>query len=103
MCDFNCSAGLGVTAGVLGVLMTIVCCKTFCSVLVEMTQPADTEAETPSQNQRPVAVATPTLPQTTIIEMPIVIHIYLPQVQGAAVQPHEERPETKNEYDPLPV
>ena len=101
MCDFNCSAGLGVSAGVLGVLMTIVCCKTFCSVLAEMTRPADTEAD--SQSQRPVAVATPILPQSTVIEMPILIHIYLPQVQGAAMQPHEEQPETKNDYDPLPV
>jgi len=103
MCDLQCTAGIGVTAGVVGVMMTIICCKALLSLLIEQMSPEAVVHTTPQiQTQRLRQI--PTQTQTpSVVEMPIVLRIYLPQVQGAAARFQVEQPITKNEYDPLPV
>ena len=76
MCDTGCSLGIGVTAGVVGVMMTIICCKTLCEFLLELSQPVATQTP-PLRDPRVVA--------PTVLEMPIVIRIYMPQ-PGAVQQ-----------------
>jgi hypothetical protein len=101
MCDLQCTAGIGITAGVVGVMMTIICCKALLSLLVEQMTPEAVVHTTPQiQMQR--------LRQTqqqnhSVVEMPIVLRIYLPQVQGAAARFQVEQPITKNAFEPLPV
>ena len=59
MCDIQCTIGLGLTGGLLGLMMSIVFCKIICSGMAEVEQPV---AKMP-----------------TVIDMPITIQIYLPQ------------------------
>ena len=66
MCDTQCTVGIGITAGLLGIMMTIICCKTLCEFLLEMNNPDTEQAPTRTNPQK-------------VIEMPIVIRIYLPQ------------------------
>lgn len=61
------------TAGFVGILMTIICCKTLCEFLLELSQPALTQ---------PPPLQGPRAEGSTVLEMPIVIRIYMPQ-QGA--------------------
>lgn len=62
------------TAGFVGILMTIICCKTLCEFLIELNQPVLTQTP-PLRGPR-------TVEGPTVLEMPIVIRIYMPQ-QGA--------------------
>jgi hypothetical protein len=93
MCDASCATGIGVTVGFVGIMMTIICCKTLCEFMLELS--------------RPDAVAAP-LPPTrlptqspTVVEMPILIRIYLPQMQQGAAQ--QAVPQAKAVFEPLPV
>jgi len=87
MCDASCATGIGVTVGFVGVMMTIICCKTLCEFLLELSRP-DTAPVT--------TIITPTQ-SPTVVEVPVLIRIYLPQMQsGAAQQP-------KTAFEPLPV
>ena len=88
MCDLQCTVGIGITVGLLGIMLTIVCCKTLCEFLLEMNK-SDTE-------QAP----TRTTPQK-IIEMPIVLRIYLPQQNPITTQQTIIQP--KISFEPLPV
>jgi hypothetical protein len=56
----QCTVGIGLTAGVVGVMMTIICCKTLCEFLLELSQPDPTQ-------RPPLPIVAP-----TILEMPII-------------------------------
>jgi hypothetical protein len=77
-------------------MMTIICCKTLCEFMLELSRP-DAVAV-------PIAMVAGTRPSThspTVVEMPILIRIYMPQMlQGAAQQPPLQ---TKAAFEPLPV
>jgi len=83
MCDMQCTVGIGLTAGLVGVMMTIICCKTLCEYLLELNQPIATQ-NPPSRTVAP-----------TVLEMPIIIRMYLAQ-PGSAQQ-------SKNMFEPLPI
>jgi len=85
MCDFQCTVGWGITAGVAGLMLSIICCKTLCEFLLELNQSVTTPA--------PVRIHSP-----TVIEMPILIRIYIPQLQSQQVDIQQ-----KNSFEPLPV
>jgi hypothetical protein len=59
MCDIQCTVGLGLTGGLIVLMMSIVFCKIICLDIPEVEQPVAT------------------IP--TVIDMPITIRIYLPQ------------------------
>ena len=73
------------TAGFVGILMTIICCKTLCEFLLELNQPV--------LSQTPPLRGPRTVEGPTVLEMPIVIRIYMPQqgtgaaAAGAATLP----------------
>jgi hypothetical protein len=92
MCDIQCGAGIGITIGVVGILMTIVCCKTLCEFLLDLSKP-DTVAP-------PVPTIRPPTQSPTVVEMPILIRIYLPQMRPGAAQQAQQ---PKAEFEPLPV
>jgi hypothetical protein len=79
----QCTLGIGLTAGVVGVMMTIICCKTLCEFLLELSQPDTT--------QKP---ALPTV-APIVLEMPIIIRVYLPQPGNTQ--------QSKNMFEPLPI
>jgi len=56
MCDVNCTIGLGFTGGFIGIMLSLFFCKVICSPL-----------------EQPVAE------MPTVVDMPIIIRIYLPQ------------------------
>jgi len=53
MCDIQCTVGLGLTGGLIGIMMTIVFCKIMCSAIPEVEQPVSK--------------------MPTVIDMPIII------------------------------
>jgi len=104
MCDTQCTAGIGITAGVVGIMMTIICCKTLCEFLLELSKPDTEQAPTRTNIQK-------------VIEMPIVIRIYLPQQENnttvvatatvatasASVGTQKGELQRKNMFEPMPV
>ena len=93
MCDIQCIAGLCITFSVVGVIMTIICCKLLCSIMLQPIQPA-------------VARMVVGTEMPTVIEMPILIRIYLPQQQQQQQQQQrvvEQEATRKNAFEPLPV
>ena len=80
MCDMQCTAGIGITVGLVGIMMTIICCKSLCEFMIELSKPD--VPQTPARTGSP-----------TVIEMPIVIRIHFPQLES----------QRKNEFEPLPV
>jgi len=95
MCDIQCSTGIGISAGVVGIMMTIICCKTLCEFLLELSKPDITQAPARTEFSR-------------LIEMPIVIRIHFPQ-QRTAIAPtitvvgQQRELQRKNSFEPLPV
>jgi hypothetical protein len=79
----QCTVGIGLTAGLVGVMMTIICCKTLCEFLLELSQPDATQ----NPSSRTVA--------PTVLEMPIIIRVYLPQPGNTQ--------QSKNMFEPLPI
>ena len=102
MCDIQCSAGIGVSAGVVGVMMTIICCRALLSLLIDQMTTSEAVTHTAPQIQRQPQRQTQQQ-NHSVVEMPIVLRIYLPQVQGAAARFQVEQPITKNAFEPLPV
>jgi hypothetical protein len=88
-------------------MMTIICCKTLCEFLLDLSAP---ERTTPvAATATTVATATVASVKAavpTIIEMPILIRIYLPQQQPQQPQEQSQPSDaahTKTSFDPLPV
>jgi hypothetical protein len=79
----QCTVGIGLTAGLVGVMMTIICCKTLCEFLLELNQPIATQ-------NPPLRTVAP-----TVLEMPIVIRIHFPQSVISM--------QSKNMFEPLPI
>jgi hypothetical protein len=100
MCDVSCSMGIGVTAGVVGVMMTIICCKTLCEFMLECSKPDEPPVVT--RTTAATITARPPTQSPTMVEMPILIRIYMPQMQPGAAQQQQQQP-AKAEFEPLPV
>lgn len=83
MCDMQCTVGIGLTVGLVGVMMTIICCKTLCEFLLELSQPIATQ----NPSSRTVA--------PMVLEMPIVIRVQLTQPSSTQ--------HSKNMFEPLPL
>ena len=83
MCDILCVTGITITALVIGIITTMVCCKVICSFVND----AD-------ELDEPVVSRTTATRQThTIVELPIIIRIYLPPQQ----QEQQERQERQSQ------
>ena len=85
MCDILCVTGITITALVIGIITTMVCCKVIGSYLND----AD-------ELDEPVVSRTTATRQThTIVELPIIIRIYLPPQQQE--QEQQERQEQREQ------
>ena len=105
MCDLSCSLGIGITAGVVGVMMTIICCKTLCEFMLELSKPDETPVVTRTTAAAATITAITARPPTqspNVVEMPILIRIYMPQMLQGAAQQQQQQP-AKVEFEPLPV
>jgi hypothetical protein len=96
---------MGISAGVVGIMMTIICCKTLCEFLLELSAPERTTpvAATATVATTVATVASVKAAMPTIIEMPILIRIYLPQQQPQQQSQPSDAAHTKTSFDPLPV
>jgi ABC-type antimicrobial peptide transport system permease subunit len=92
MCDTQCSVGLGITGGLIGIMMSIIFCNMMCSILLKPTDPI-----------LPYTRARTELPTTTptVIEMPITIRIYLPQ-QDTTSMSLPPKQQGKTVFEPVP-
>ena len=87
MCDILCVTGITITALVIGIITTMVCCKVICSFVND----AD-------ELDEPVVSRTTATRQThTIVELPIIIRIYLPPQQQE--QEQQERQEQREQQE----
>jgi hypothetical protein len=118
MCDNLCVTGITITALVIGIITTMICCKVIGSYLNDGDEPDE-----------PVVARTTQTRQThTIVELPIIIRIYLPtqqeqqqeqqqsqqsQQEQQPQQPHQEQrvqqeqqsqgSESKNAFEPMSI
>ena len=115
MCDILCVTGTTITALVIGIITTMICCKVIGSYMNDGDEPDE-----------PVVARTTATRQThTIVELPIIIRIYLPpqqehqqeQQQSQQVQQEQQQQqslqeqqsqqsqvyESKNAFEPMSI
>ena len=91
MCDSDCAVGLGITGGIIGIMMSIFFCNIILSMMIESTEPIVSHKQLHAE----IPTSAP-----TVIDMPITIRIYLPQ-QGILMN-ESPRIQIKNQFEPVP-